>query len=345
VAVKIPPFWPSDPELWFAQVEAQFTVKNITSQGTKFAHVVTALSPEAATEVRDLILTPPSTNPFDVLKATLTERVSLSKRRKIQQLLHAEELGDRKPSQLLRRLQQLHGTSDKELLRELFLQRLPSNVQIGLLSHPDKPLADLALMADGMIELTDARSSIAQIETPESAEISSIRSDLNKVLKLLDTGARKPPADPKLVKEGLRSLLVSHQIWYTGFEMSLTLYLYGAGKREARSPVEAHVSGGSSSRLLYVTDKHSKTRFLIDTGAEVSVFPATQHDKRYCRKGVSLTAANNSTIHTYGKHLLCLDLGLHRQLKWSFLIAEVNQPILGADFLRHSRVLADTHNF
>ncbi|CAB4029254.1 Hypothetical predicted protein [Paramuricea clavata] len=58
-------------------------------------------------------------------------------------------------------------------------------------------------MADGMIELTYARPSIAQIETPESAEISSIRSNLNKDLKLLDTGARKPNADPKLVKEGL----------------------------------------------------------------------------------------------------------------------------------------------
>jgi hypothetical protein len=129
--------------------------------------------------------------------------VSLSKRRKIQQLLHAEELGDPKSSQLLRRLQQLHGTSGKELLRELFLLRLPSNVQIGLLSHPDKPLADLAVMAEGMIEQTDARPFIAHIETPEPAEISSIRSDLKKVLKLLDTGAQKPAADPKLVKEGL----------------------------------------------------------------------------------------------------------------------------------------------
>jgi hypothetical protein len=112
--------------------------------------------------------------------------------------------------------------------------------------------------------------------------------------------------------------------------MSSILYLYVAGKRQARSPVEARVTGGSSSRLLYVMDKHSKTRFLIDTGAEVSVFPATQHDKRYRRKGVSLTAANNSAIHTYAKRELCLDLGLHRKLKWSFLIAEVNQPILGA---------------
>ena len=178
-------------------------MKNITSQDTKFAHVVAALSPEAATEVRDLIVTPPATNPFDVLKETLTKRVSVSKRRKIQQLLHTEELGDRKPSQLLRRLQQLHGTPGNELLRELFLQRLPSDVQIGLLSHPDKPLADLALIADGMMELTETHPSVTQIETPESAEISSIRADLNKVLKLLDTRAQTPSGGQEIAKKDI----------------------------------------------------------------------------------------------------------------------------------------------
>ena len=88
-------------------------------------------------------LTPPDGNPRDVLKATLIERVFLSKRCKIHQFLHAEQLGDRKPSQLLRRLQQLSGNSESDL-RELFLQRLPSHVQVGLLSHPGKPLAELA---------------------------------------------------------------------------------------------------------------------------------------------------------------------------------------------------------
>lgn len=203
VTIKIPPFWPSDPELWFAQVEAQFGIKQITTQNTKYSHVVAALSPEAATEVRDLILTPPDANSYDVLKAALIERVSLSKRRKIHQLLHEEELGDRKPSQLLRRLQQLSGNSGSDLLRELFLQRLPSHVQVGLLSHPGKPLPELALVADGMMELVESRQSVAQVETAESAEISSIRSDLNRVLKLLEPASKKKPEGPDFQAEGL----------------------------------------------------------------------------------------------------------------------------------------------
>jgi hypothetical protein len=38
------------------------------------------------------------------------------------------------------------------------------------------------------------------------------------------------------------------------------------------------------------------------------------------------------------------DLGLHREFKWIFLIANVEKPILGADFLCHYNLLSDARN-
>ena len=67
VSLKLPDFWPSDPELWFAQAEALFTAQNITHEKTKFGHVVRVLPAQYASEVRDIILRPPEA-PYTALK-------------------------------------------------------------------------------------------------------------------------------------------------------------------------------------------------------------------------------------------------------------------------------------
>ena len=101
------------------------------------------------------------------------------------------------------------------------------------------------------------------------------------------------------------------------------------------------VTGLLPSRLFYIMDKSSGYRFLIDTGAEISVLPPSRSDRKHPQKGSDLLAVNGSAITTYGKRSLTLNLGLRRTFRWVFIIANVQSPIIGADFLRQYSLLVD----
>ena len=189
VSIKLPPFWPTDPTVWFLQIEAQFNTRGITSQQTRFDYVIASLSPDIACEVRDLLIRPPEERPYDTLKAELIKRTAASEQRKLQQLLGGEELGDRKPTQLLRRMQQLLGdhlpTPDNAFLKELFLQRLPANVRMVLAStDPSTELPQLAEMADKIIEVATPPPTVAATSTSAS-EVQRLREEVARLADLV----------------------------------------------------------------------------------------------------------------------------------------------------------------
>ena len=196
VHLKLPPYWPADPEVWFAQVEAQFTTRGITVQKTKSDHIVASLSPDIATEVRDLILRPPTDNPYDNLKAQLIKRTTASKQRRLQQLFNAEELGDRKPSQLLRRMQQLLGdkaaSTDSSFIRQLFLQRMPGNIHMVLASTANAvSLEELATLADKVMDV----ASPAVVTTPQvTSDVELLRTEVSRLTDIVSSFIKSRPS-------------------------------------------------------------------------------------------------------------------------------------------------------
>lgn len=168
VSVKLPQFWPAKPSVWFAQVEAQFELANIVRDETKFAHVVASLDSTAASEVDDIIEAPPAVDKYAHLKAELIRRLSSSSEERVRQILQKEELGDRRPSQFLRHLRSLAGRTpiSDVLLRQLWLQRLPTQVQAILQTQAALTIDQIADIADRILEV----SPVAQICAVQTAE-------------------------------------------------------------------------------------------------------------------------------------------------------------------------------
>ncbi|XP_050507903.1 uncharacterized protein LOC126885384 [Diabrotica virgifera virgifera] len=160
ISVKIPPFWPNDLEIWFLQVENQFALVNITSDAAKFNYIVANLETVYISELRDTIVSPPAT----------------------ERLLKHEELGDRRPSQFLRHLQSLAGTTVPDnIVRSLWLGRLPSSTQAILAAQAKASLDAVAELADTISEAiapgvhisgaSNARESTIDKLTAELAEM------------------------------------------------------------------------------------------------------------------------------------------------------------------------------
>nr|VZI26358.1 unnamed protein product [Spirometra erinaceieuropaei] len=119
--------------------------------------------------------------PEDVVMSGSAEILRLnavSDRQRYHQLIKEESLGDRKPSELLRRMRTLLGDMqvDEKLVKEMFLERLPADVQTILASgSQDLTLSHLAEMADRMIE-------VQRFQPPSVAQISTSSSTVNEHL-------------------------------------------------------------------------------------------------------------------------------------------------------------------
>jgi len=112
-----------------------------------------------------------------------------------------------------------------------------------------------------------------------------------------------------------------------------------SGKRRGSSMMAA--GDGRATGRLFVTDHDTRISFLIDTGADLCVYPRKMLNGKPQRSTYELSAANGTIIYTYGTQTLTLNLGLQRVFVWRFVVADVSKPIIGADFFAFYELLVD----
>lgn len=201
IGIKVPPFWHDCPEIWFAQIEAQFSVGKITSDNAKFNTIVASIESKILCQVSDAVLNPPGTDKYNNLKSLIISRYSDSAQSKIQKLLSEMSLGDQKPSQLLAEMKRLGGTTvTDEFMKTLWLSNLPQQTK-AILSTNDVGLAQLALLADKIMEVSQGSTSVQSIDRPSKSEkeassslerrIESLTRAVEKLMKSSERGRRR----------------------------------------------------------------------------------------------------------------------------------------------------------
>lgn len=183
VAFKPPPFWDTNPRLWFLQLESQFRLAGITTDETKFHSVISAIDVKTLSGVADIVETPPADNLYDTLRERVLDLYSRSDSARLRLLFQDIQLGDRKPSQLLQEMRNLaEGDINEDVLKSLWLQRLPLNAQ-QILSISSDTLSNLTKIADKIMEISPLTATVTTIS--HSGELDSIKAELAEIKRTL----------------------------------------------------------------------------------------------------------------------------------------------------------------
>ncbi|GFV94129.1 retrovirus-related Pol polyprotein from transposon 17.6 [Trichonephila clavipes] len=208
---------------------------------------------------------------------------------------------------------------------------MPPHIQT-VLSASSEPLDKLAIIADKVCEVVGASSTICAATTvPPPSQSSSCSAQ-----PTMDSLARQIQELSLQVAELTRERNSSrHQ-------------RYSSDRRRSHSRSRS-VNRGSGICYYHRRYKEQARKCVspcafvqkTNSGSEICVIPPSPTMNKSPQSNFSLFAANNTKIPAYGMVRKELNLGLRRPFIWTFIIADVSSPIIGADFLKHFNLLID----
>jgi len=179
VAVKLPDFWPADPQTWFHQAEAEFRRSNVTVSYTKYDHVLMKLPTDVVMSVRDLVNTmqPNTLDAYEQLKARLTESYGKTKWQQVNALLDLPPLGDRRPSHLMNEMLALLPTGENKdgaIFLGIYLRKLPPTMRDHLAAANHNTAAAMAAHADILWDARCGESAVTHLSDANTAAVANM---------------------------------------------------------------------------------------------------------------------------------------------------------------------------
>ncbi|GFV05782.1 retrovirus-related Pol polyprotein from transposon opus [Trichonephila clavipes] len=240
-----------------------------------------------------------------------------------------------KPSQLLQKLKTV-ATSDisDNLIKTLWLEKLPESIK-NILVVSDENLSKLAVMADKISDMTPRTEIFATGKSLDCGEATSSRDQLllDRIQSLEEQICQLSILHKSRTKERNSFRPKSRSRSRKRFDPK-GKYCYFHFRFEDYKAWRKF--------RLFVKDRTTNLHFLVDSGADCSIIPATSKNKQ--PSDYKLFAANGTEIPTYGIKVLNIDLGLRREFLFRFIIVKVSKGILGADFLNKFNLLIDIRN-
>lgn len=192
VSSRIPEFWVDVPGMWFVQFEAAVSPQK-ASDDARYQLLIAKLGKAVIQQVTDILNAPPPERKYDALKQRLLSIYEESEKRRVQKLIGEMQLGDQKPSQLLRRMQNLAGNCiSNEMLLILWQNHLPTSARAVLAATDLKDVDKLAAVADKVLEST-APVDIAAVAgtTSLAAEVAKLSMQIAEIQKLTHQSAHR----------------------------------------------------------------------------------------------------------------------------------------------------------
>ena len=157
--LSLPPFPATDAAPWFLRVEALFRLRSITSSSRKADYVIGALPTEVFDQVAEWLSDQDDAIEYKDLKQQIILNFSPTPEERSQRALELirQPLGDQRPSAALREMKSLctliqpdGSKKPLDLIRVLWLLRLPQDIREKITDFATMPEAELAKQADSL---------------------------------------------------------------------------------------------------------------------------------------------------------------------------------------------------